>query len=73
LENATNIGNFAFFNCTSLKSISINKACVIGEYAFQYCDLEKIYLLSDGIEIQSNCFERNYNLKEVILPKKITI
>ena len=45
LSNATSIGEYAFYKCSSLTSVSFPKVTRIGEYAFSSCSsLTTIYV-----------------------------
>ena len=64
-DTVTNIGNNAFYGCSSLKEVTINGAAYIGDSAFANCSsLEKAELSGD---IPDLCFNGCSKLNNVIL------
>lgn len=73
-EGVTDIGDFAFFGCTSLKSINIPSSVkTIGERAFQGCtSLESISMPAGTKEIGSMSFMGCNRLKSITFPDSVT-
>ena len=61
----TTVGMEAFFNCTSLSSITISDSVTsIGDYAFGYCSLTSVTIPDSVTEIGTNPFIGCTNLKK---------
>ena len=77
-DTVTEIGSNAFYNCTSLKSVTIhdNKpSCVkkIGRQAFMFCsELTDIPILDSVTEIGSESFHHCEKLDTVTIPEGVT-
>lgn len=77
-DTVTEIGSNAFYNCTSLKSVTIqdNKpSCVkkIGRQAFMFCsELTDIPILDSVTEIGSEAFHQCEKLDTVTIPEGVT-
>ena len=77
-DTVTEIGSNAFYNCTSLKSVTIqdNKpSCVkkIGRQAFMFCSvLSDISILDSVTEIGSEAFHHCEELDTVTIPEGVT-
>ena len=77
-DTVTEIGSNAFYNCTSLKSVTIqdNKpSCVkkIGRQAFMFCsELTDIPILDSVTEIGSESFHHCEELDTVTIPEGVT-
>lgn len=77
-DTVTEIGSNAFYNCTSLKSVTIqdNKpSCVkkIGRQAFMFCsELTDIPILDPVTEIDSEAFHHCEELDTVTIPEGVT-
>lgn len=77
-DTVTEIGSNAFYNCTSLKSVTIqdNKpSCVkkIGRQAFMFCsELTDISILDSVTEIGSEAFHQCEKLDTVTIPEGVT-
>lgn len=77
-DTVTEIGSNAFYNCTSLKSVTIqdNKpSCVkkIGRQAFMFCsELTDIPILDSVTEIGSDAFHHCDELDTVTIPEGVT-
>ena len=77
-DTVTEIGSNAFYNCTSLKSVTIqdNKpSCVkkIGRQAFMFCrELTDISIFDSVTEIGSESFHQCEKLDTVTLPEGVT-
>ena len=71
--NITSIGNYAFYNCTSLTSFTVPDGVIsIGDNTFTDCaNLLSIDIPSSVISI-GNAFMRCTNLASIILPEGIT-
>ena len=70
--DVTNIGDWAFWGCGNLASVSLpDSATRIGSYAF--CSgLSQIVLPKNLTTIESRAFEGCSNLKKIILPDSVT-
>lgn len=77
-DTVTEIGSNAFYNCTSLKRVTIqdNKpSCVkkIGRQAFMFCsELTDIPILDSVTEIDSEAFHHCEELDTVTIPEGVT-
>lgn len=77
-DTVTEIGSNAFYNCTSLKNVTIqdNKpSCVkkIGRQAFMFCSvLSDISILDSVTEIDSEAFHHCEELDTVTIPEGVT-
>lgn len=77
-DTVTEIGSNAFYNCTSLKSVTIqdNKpSCVkkIGRQTFMFCsELTDISILDSVTEIGSEAFHQCEKLDTVTIPEGVT-
>lgn len=69
----TSIGEYMFWRCNSLTTISIPSSVkVIKLNAFQSCNLESV-LIPEGVEtIENIVFHSCSNIKSVIIPRSIT-
>lgn len=74
LANITEIGNSAFYNCYSLKTITIsNSVTNVDTRAFYNCQsLTSIVIPKNVVHIGSECFQSCYSLESVVLTKKIS-
>lgn len=73
-DSVTIIGDFAFYECKSLQTISIpNKVTHIGKEAFRGCvSLENI-TIPEGIKIIESCtFNKCESLTSVVVPEGVT-
>ena len=77
-DTVTEIGSNAFYNCTSLKSVTIQDdkpSCVkkIGRQAFMFCsELTDIPILDSVTEIGSESFHQCEKLDTVTIPEGVT-
>lgn len=77
-DTVTEIGSNAFYNCTSLKSVTIQDdkpSCVkkIGRQAFMFCsELTDIPILDSVTEIDSEAFHHCEELDTVTIPEGVT-
>lgn len=72
-EGVTNIGSFAFYNCKSLKKITLPTTLKsIGDSAFKNCTSLKTITLSNNIKtIGDNAFNSCTNLRTLVIPDNV--
>lgn len=70
----TSIGNYAFYNCSSLASVTIPSGVTsIGNYAFNNCcSLASFTIPSDVTSIGTYAFSGCYSLASVTIPSGVT-
>lgn len=73
-NGVTSIGNYAFYNCYNLTSVTIPSSVTsIGDYAFMYCRRLASITISDGVtSIGSWAFSGCTNLTSVTIPSSVT-
>ena len=72
-DSATIIGDYAFWNCSSLSSIEIpNSVTSIGTYAFYNCSLTNIVIPNSVTSIGGSAFYNCDSLTTIELPNSIT-
>ena len=73
-STVTSIGQYAFYECTALKSVEIpNSVTEIGEYAFNSCiGLTSVEIPNSVTEIGKSTFMYCQNLKSVEIPNSVT-
>lgn len=73
-NKATEIGNYAFYDCTSLKSFTIpNNVKTIGRKAFQRCYNLQTINIPDGVEtIRHNAFSKCISAARATIPTSVT-
>ena len=69
----TSIGNYVFFDCTSLTSITISDGVTsIGDYAFAYCKSLTSVTVPDSVtSIGDNAFDGCKNLTSITIPDSV--
>ncbi len=74
LNGVTNIGVDAFYNCASLKSVTIPASVAsIDEYAFYYCtSLTSLTILPGVTNIGDDAFSECTSLKSATIPNSVT-
>ena len=72
--DVTSIGEYAFFNCTGLTSVTIpNSVTSIGEYAFNWCNrLTSVTIPNSVTDIGKRAFENCIYLTSVTIPNSVT-
>lgn len=72
-NNATEIGNYAFYDCTSLKSFKIpDKIKTIGRKAFQRCyNLQEITIPEGVTTIRHNAFSKCISASKATIPSTV--
>lgn len=72
-NNMTNIGNYAFYGCTSLTSVSIpNSVASIGDHAFSQCvNLTDVNISNSVKEINESAFMGCINLSSIKIPEGV--
>ena len=70
----TSIGNYAFYNCRSLKNITIpDSVTSIGDWAFYYCEsLESITIPDSVTYIDDSAFFYCTSLKSITIPDGVS-
>jgi hypothetical protein len=73
-NGTTSIGEYAFYNYSTLESIVIpNSVTTIGDYAFYYCTLLKSIVIPDDVtSIGIAAFEGCELLESVVIPDSVT-
>lgn len=73
-NDATEIGNYAFYDCTALKSFEIsNKITTIGKQAFQRCyNLMSITIPDSVTKIKHNAFSKCISASKASIPSSVT-
>lgn len=64
---ATNVGEYAFQNCTNLETVNLSSATAIYSYAFNSCSKLKSIVLPAVISIDEGCFEGCNSLTDIYL------
>ena len=73
-DGLTSIGDYAFEDCSSLKSITIgNSVTSIGNYAFENCSsLSSVTIPNSVTSIGDDAFCRCYSLTSITIPNSVT-
>lgn len=73
-DGVRSIGNYAFYSCAKVMSVSMTDSVVeIGGYAFAFCSNLLTVELSNSItEIKSSTFSRCGNLRNITIPSGVT-
>jgi hypothetical protein len=73
-DSVTSIGDYAFFGCSSLNSITIsNGVTSIGDSAFQYCgNLTSVTIPNSVTSIGESAFQYCGSLTSVTIPSSVT-
>jgi hypothetical protein len=72
-SQATSIGSYAFYNCTSLTTVDLPEATSIGSYAFDSCSGLTTIDLPKATSIGGNAFSDCTQLTTVDLPEATSI
>lgn len=72
--NVVAVGDSAFYDCTSLTSITLpSSISSIGSYAFYQCNgLDSISIPADVTSIGKKAFAYSYNLRSISIPEGVT-
>ena len=72
--NCTSIGNYAFYQCYSLQTVSIpDSVTIIGNYAFRYCYSLRSVIIPDSVtRIDGGAFQYCYSLRSISIPDSLT-
>ena len=72
-DGVTNVGNYAFNNCSKLTSVTISKdATIVGTYAFNNCtNLKSVTIPDDVYNIYAYAFANCESLTSVTIPDKV--
>lgn len=72
--NITNVGDYAFFNCNNLKSVTIpNNIITIGNSAFYNCsNLTNVIIGDDTASIKNYAFNHCESLTDITIPNSVT-
>ena len=73
-NSVTDIGNYAFYNCTGLTGVTIsNTVTRIGQYAFNGCNSLTSAIVGNSVaNIGSYAFNGCTSLKSIIIPNSVT-
>ena len=73
-DEVNSIGNYAFYDCSSLTSVTIGKSVTdIGKYAFAYCYGLTSVTIPNGVTTIGECaFYYCRNLSSVTIPNSVT-
>jgi hypothetical protein len=66
-DRVTSVGNYAFYSCTKLTTVSLQAATSIGSYAFRQCSNLTTASFPAATLIRSGVFYACYNLKSLYL------
>jgi hypothetical protein len=72
-SNVTKLANRAFYNCHSLKTITIPKNVLLSDSCFYMCYSLVSVVLPVGCELVTNSFYYCYSLLSVSIPKSVVV
>lgn len=72
-DGVTSIGDYAFYSCENLASVSLgNNIRIIGDYAFHYCTSLKNITIPNSVEkIENNAFDFCTSITSISLPDSV--
>ena len=69
----TNIGEYAFYKCSTLTSVKMSKSIVnIREYAFSATSISNLSLPNSIVKIENYAFSNCTSLRNLVLPNSVT-
>ena len=73
-NSVTNVGNYAFYNCNGLTSVTIpNSVTSIGDHAFEYCNsLTSVTIPNSVTNVGDYAFKGCNGLTSVTIPNSVT-
>lgn len=71
-DSVTKISAYAFYNCTSLTSVTISDSVTsVGNDAFDYCPIDKI-IITDGSKTVTSAMIVSKSIENIAIPNSVT-